>query len=222
MKHGDPASVGAQSVAGCGPYTRGMRGTRGPAPATDELSDESLLAGLGLADPSASTAFVSRFQGRVYGLARTILDDPALAEDVAQEAMSRAWRHAQAFDPRKGSVATWLLSITRNLSIDALRLRRAVPIDPEAVLAFDHPSTDKGPADKAGLSDDVARLKTAIASLPVEQMRAVVLAGLYGRTAQEISLAEGIPLGTAKTRIRTAMGKLRLALVEGETARWGQ
>src|SRR3954463_11423637 len=100
---------------------------------TDELSDESLLAGLGAGDRRAAAAFVRRFERRVYGLALTVVGDRVLAEDVAQGALTRAWRHAQAYDPRRGSVATWLLTITRNLAVDAVRLRRADPRAPADV-----------------------------------------------------------------------------------------
>src|SRR4051812_46023868 len=84
-------------------------------------SDEALLAALAAGDEEAAVAFVRRYQRRVYGLAVTLLGDRDLADDVAQEAMVRAWRHAAAFDVRRGSVSTWLLAITRNLAIDALR-----------------------------------------------------------------------------------------------------
>jgi RNA polymerase sigma-70 factor (ECF subfamily) len=94
------------------------------------LSDESLLAGLGSNDPQAAAAFVRRFQGRVFGLAYTVLGDRDAARDVAQEAFLRAWRHAGVFDPRRGSVAAWLLTITRNLALDAVRMRRTIPVDP--------------------------------------------------------------------------------------------
>jgi len=106
----------------------------------DALSDEALLAGLGVGEADTGAAFVRRFQRRTFGLALSIVGDPGLAEDVAQEAMAKAWRHAQAYDPRRGSVATWLLTITRNLAIDALRLRRAQPTDPEVLVALIVPS----------------------------------------------------------------------------------
>ncbi|MEA2715971.1 MAG: hypothetical protein QOI99_288, partial [Actinomycetota bacterium] len=80
-------------------------------------ADDTLLAGFGMGDADAATAFVRRHQARVFGLARSIVGDPALAEDVAQEAFVRAWRHAGAYDARRGSVVTWLLVITRNLAI---------------------------------------------------------------------------------------------------------
>lgn len=170
-------------------------------------------------DADAAVAFVRRFQRRVFGLAMTILGDAAQADDVSQEAFTRAWRHAAAFDPRRGSVATWLLTITRNLSIDALRMRRAIPTDPDVLFALDLTDLGAGPDDAAVTGDEVTALKAALSRLPVEQRRAVVLAGIGGRTAQEISELEGIPLGTAKTRIRMAMIRLRRSLAsasEGE------
>jgi RNA polymerase sigma-70 factor (ECF subfamily) len=169
-------------------------------------------------DPDATVAFVRRFQRRVYGLALTILSDAAQADDVAQEAMTRAWRHAAAFDPRRGSVTTWMLTITRNLSIDALRMRRATPTDPEVLVALELIDLDGGPDDAAVLSDEVGALKVALNRLPVEQRRALVLAAIAGRTAQEVSELEGIPLGTAKTRIRAAMIRLRHAMAGADEA----
>src|SRR3990170_3632553 len=97
-------------------------------------SDESLLAGMGSGDPDAATAFVRRFQRRVFGLALAILGDRAAAEDAAQETFARAWRHADAYDPRRGAVATWLLTIARNVAIDHARVRRSDPVDPGALL----------------------------------------------------------------------------------------
>ena len=82
------------------------------------LSDETLLAGFAAGDSAAAAAFVRRFQRRVYGLVVTILDDTGAAEDVAQETFVRAWRHAAAYDSRRGLVSTWLLTIARNLALD--------------------------------------------------------------------------------------------------------
>jgi RNA polymerase sigma-70 factor (ECF subfamily) len=182
------------------------------------VSDDALLAGLGTGDAEAAAAFVRRFQRRVYGLALAVARDAALAEDIAQEAFLRAWRHAAAYDPRRGTVTTWLLAITRNLSIDALRLRRPVTIDPESLLVLHMPSSSRTPEDAATLNDDVTRLRAALTDLPPEQRRALILAAFHGQTAREVGETEGIPLGTAKTRIRTAMIRLRAALVsEGQT-----
>jgi RNA polymerase sigma factor (sigma-70 family) len=183
-------------------------------------ADDALLAGYGTGDPQAAAAFIRRHQARVYGLAQSIVVDPALAEDVAQEAFTRAWRHAATYDPRRGTVPTWLLTITRDLAIDALRLRRSVPIDPAsfAALNLTATGTDSDPGHAAEVADHTTRLRAALADLPGPQRRALVLSGLCGRTAKEVSEYEGIPLGTAKTRIRTGLRKLRLVLAEGAEA----
>jgi RNA polymerase sigma factor (sigma-70 family) len=181
------------------------------------VSDDALLAGLATGDSDAAAAFVQRFQRRVFGLAVTIVGDPRAAEDIAQEAFLRAWRHAGAYDPRRGTVATWLLTITRNLAIDSVRVRRPVVIDPDSILALNLSSAGLLPDELAMLRDDADRLCAALARLPPEQRRALVMAGLLGHTAREVSDAEDIPLGTAKTRIRTAMLRLRSALTEERT-----
>jgi RNA polymerase sigma factor (sigma-70 family) len=176
------------------------------------LSDESLLAGLASGDAQATTAFVRRFQSQVYGLALSIVQDPGMAEDIAQEAFVRAWRHAANYDPRRGRVATWLLVITRNLAIDMIRLQRLEPIDPHEMQALGIISPGADPDEREFPVDETKRLRDALKALPEEQRRAVVLAAFYGRTAREIGELEKVPLGTAKTRIRTAMLKLRSAL----------
>jgi RNA polymerase sigma factor (sigma-70 family) len=175
------------------------------------LSDESLLVGLGSGDRDAAAAFVRRFQRRVFGLTLSILRDRGAAEEAAQEAFVRAWRHASAYDPRRGTVAAWLLTIARNVSINLLPARRFDPIDPELLLAMEakRPNQDGAEAHV----EDAELLREPLARLPGDQRRALVLAVFYGFTAREISELDGVPLGTVKTRIRSAMLKLRSQLV---------
>jgi RNA polymerase sigma factor (sigma-70 family) len=173
------------------------------------LSDEALLAALGAGQPEAAAAFIRRFQARVYGLAITIVRDEGIAEDVAQETFTRAWRHAASYDARRGRVVTWLLSIARNLAIDVVRLKRAEPRDPDFVAGRLQLSTaGGGPADASAPVDERERLRAAMGDLPEDQRRALFLAAFLGRTAREISELDGIPLGTVKTRIRSGMLKL--------------
>ena len=176
------------------------------------LSDESLLAGLASGDPESAAAFVRRFQARVFGLALTIVGDRESAQEVAQETFIRAWRHAATYDSRRGRVATWLLRIARNVAIEVAHLRRYEPMDPEVIVKLPISSSDMGPEERSIATDESQRLRQAIAVLPDEQRRALVLAAFYGRTSREISESEEIPLGTAKTRIRAAMLKLRSVL----------
>ena len=173
------------------------------------LSDEALLAGLAAGDSGAATAFVRRFQARVFGLAVTMVGDRAVAEEIAQEAFTRAWRHGGAYDARRGRVATWLLSITRNLAIDHLRAKRTEPLDPQTIADAERVLWGSvSQPDAVGPGAGVGELREALGDLPAEQRRALLLAALFGYTAREIGGIEEIPLGTAKTRIRSAMLKL--------------
>jgi RNA polymerase sigma factor (sigma-70 family) len=172
-------------------------------------SDEALLSGFASGDPEAAVAFVRRFQGRVYGVAFTIVGDASLAEDVAQETFVRAWRHAGTFDARRGRVSTWLLAIARNRAIDKARMNEPLRLDPEALLSrLNEPARYDG----AETFADREHIRSLLVELPPDQRRALVLATYFGRTAKEISELDGVPLGTVKTRIRTAMLRLRRQL----------
>ena len=185
--------------------------------AVAQLPDDALLAGVAGGDADAARAFVRRYQQRVYGLALGVVGDRMVAEDVAQEVFWRVWRHAASFDSRRGSAATWVLSITRNAALDTVRTRRPVAVDPAALVFVVPDGNSDQPADDAVAGDRNQRLRTALATLPTEQLDAVVRASLGGWTAAEVAEHAGIPLGTAKTRIRTGLRRLRLALTE-ETA----
>jgi RNA polymerase sigma-70 factor (ECF subfamily) len=139
-----------------------------------KLSDESLLAGLGSGDPDAAADFLRRFQRRVFGLTFAILRDRVAAEEAAQESFVRAWRHASAYDPRRGTVAAWLLTIARNVSINMLPTRRFDPIDPELIVALEarRPHEDRTEAQVV----DAELLREPLARLPSDQRRALVLA----------------------------------------------
>jgi RNA polymerase sigma factor (sigma-70 family) len=179
--------------------------------AGEPLGDEALLAGLTVNDPEAATAFVRRFQSKVFGTAFAVTGERHLAEEVAQQAFERAWRHARMYDPRRGPVQAWLLTITRNLAVDHLRARRRRDFEAPDV-GEQVASLARGPEMQAVADDASTRLHQAIAHLPPEQSRALLLAAFRGMTAAEVAEAEGIPLGTAKTRLRAAMAKLRASL----------
>ncbi|MEV6839124.1 sigma-70 family RNA polymerase sigma factor [Streptomyces sp. NPDC051133] len=185
-----------------------MSGLRFPV---GRLPDEALLSGLAAGDPELAVVFVRRFQHRVFGVAMAVTGDQQLAEDVAQQTFERAWRHAQIYDSRRGSVTTWLTTIAHNLAIDAVRARRTEPVAPEDLDALLGVVTET--PEQWALADEAsATLRAAVSRLPREQARALMMAGVYGMTAQQVADAEKIPLGTAKTRIRAAMAKLRITL----------
>jgi RNA polymerase sigma factor (sigma-70 family) len=183
----------------------------------DRAADVALVEALAHDDQGAAVAFVRRFQGPVFGLAYSITRDNGLAEDVSQEVFVRAWRAAGSYDRRKASVLTWLLTITRNAAIDSVRTRRPIAVEDELLDSLIVGTLSSSDVEDVGLrrvESDLARDR--LRALPPEQARAVVLAVVGGCTAAEVSSREQIPLGTAKTRIRNGLIKLRAALREEE------
>ena len=156
-------------------------------------------------DHEAASVFVRRYQARVYGLALTVVHVPVVAEDVAQESFVKAWRHASTYDPRRGRVSTWLLTITRNSAIDALRYRRESPTDPELLMALLSPSHELPAVDDR---ESVISLRKAMAELPDEQLRPIVLMSYLGLTAREIAIEQEVPVGTVKSRVRRGLRRL--------------
>ena len=168
------------------------------------MSDEALLAGIATGDADAMATFVRRYQGRVYGMALSIVGVPAIAEEVAQEAFVRAWRHAGNYDARRAQAVTWLLTITRNAAIDVVRMRRERATEPSVIAEM-----MLAGGDHSGRVEDNDDITAALRSLPREQAAAVLLSVHFGLTAREISDRQEVPLGTAKTRIRTGLLRLR-------------
>lgn len=174
------------------------------------VSDDALLAGLAAGDPDAAAAFVERFQRRVYGLALAIIGEPRAAEEVAREAFVRVWRHASTYDPRRGTVPTWVLSTCRSVAIEHLALGPGRPLDPAGTLPAD--DTGGGPEEAATMGDDIVRLRDALDHLPPDERRALSLAEFQGLTAAEVGARVGVPVFTAQSRIRAAMLRLHSAL----------
>jgi RNA polymerase sigma factor (sigma-70 family) len=171
------------------------------------LSDESLLAGMANGNQDAAATFVRRYQARVYGLALTVIGVPAVAEEVAQETFVKVWRHASTYDARRGRVSTWLLTITRNAAVDAVRYRHEDPMDPSLLMAMLSPAP---PADSEEATRDTSLvLQAALAELPPGQREPILLMTFSGMTAKEIAARDAIPLGTVKTRVRRGLRAMR-------------
>jgi RNA polymerase sigma-70 factor (ECF subfamily) len=182
----------------------------------DQPSDAALLVAVALGDAAACRVFVDRHSAAVLGVATSVCRDRILAEDIAQRAFEQAWRHAASFDASRATARTWLLVITRRLAIDELRRRRPSLVPPEAMDVLLAPS--RGDTERSGMAAvERSVVSAALADLPEAQRRAVVLAALGGYSASEVAEVEGVPLGTAKTRIRLGMRRLRAALAgEGD------
>lgn len=199
----------------------GPTGARPPGPSARGpvgASDEALLAAVGAGDQAAFTVLFDRHAPRVHGLARIILGDPVAADDAVQETFLRVWRFASGFDPRRGSVAGWLMSAARNVSVDAARLRGTVQyLDPETLLALVTPAPGAGPAESALAACEVDRVRTALMALPPEQRRVLLLARWWGLSATEIAARDHLPVGTVKSRIRLGLARIRILLDDADT-----
>lgn len=173
---------------------------------------ESLLAEVARGDTAAFDALYARVSGPVHGLALRVLRDPHLAQDVAQDAMVEIWRQAPRFDPARGSAMAWMMTIAHRRAVDRVRREETQSgVAARAASVHEVPHHDEVPA-AAERSLDGQRLRRALAGLSPVQREAIELAYWRGYTHQEVSAVLAVPLGTAKTRIRDGLIRLRDAL----------
>jgi RNA polymerase sigma factor (sigma-70 family) len=171
--------------------------------------DQGLMRSFAARDPGAADTLYRRFAGRIYGLGLVMLGSDAAAQDLVQDTFVKIWRSADRYDRSRGKLETWVLLMARSLAIDAIRRR---VLEARTLEHMDHPlEIDQGPGpdDRVVTLDLAERARRAMSSLPPEQRAALELAYLGGKTSAEISDLEGIPVGTAKTRIRAALLRLR-------------
>lgn len=180
-----------------------------------DVSDEAMLAGYATGDADMAVVFVRRFQARVFGLALMITRDRTEADEVAQDAFVRAWRYARSFDARRGTVSGWLLGITRNAAVDRMRMagnrRERFDLRGPDELGIDLAVDDEAPL-TAERHEALAQVARSLRSLPDPQREALVAVTLRGLSTREYAEAAEIPLGTAKTRVRLGLRRLRDAL----------
>lgn len=167
--------------------------------------------------PASVTELYDRFSGPAFSLARRIIGDDVLAEDVLQEVFLSIWRSPGGFDPARGGFSTWVMSMVHHKAVDAVRReqsqrdrRSRAQLDMES--AAPRMTVDVGDAvcDRAVAQ----RVRTALAALPPVQRQALGLAYFSGYTQSEIASLTGTPLGTVKTRMRSGMASLRTVLHE--------
>ncbi|HET6816466.1 MAG TPA: sigma-70 family RNA polymerase sigma factor [Mycobacteriales bacterium] len=182
------------------------------------LEDAVLLQRVGTGDESAIETLYERYGGACYRLARRIIDDAQLAEDVVQQVFLALWQ-GTGYDPRRGAVSTWLLSMTHHKAVDSVRRegnrRRRIASD-QALL--EKAAAGPGPDDEAWARWRAERTREALRTLPAEQREVLLLAYYGGYTQREIADMTGLPLGTVKSRTLGAMRRMRdrLAGIEGD------
>lgn len=182
------------------------------------LSDAELVARLVLQDDAAMAAFYDRFSPLVHAIARRMLRDPQAAEDLTEDVFVECWRRAATYAAERGSVATWVATITRSRGIDRLRRRRQ-DLQGDQVLES-LPDAGDSPADAVVDSDEARRVAEALRGLSPEQRSALELAYFDGLSHQEIARTLARPLGTIKTHIRQGLIRLRdmLRIRQGEAS----
>jgi RNA polymerase sigma-70 factor (ECF subfamily) len=176
------------------------------------LEDAALLAQVASGDEAALEALYKRYGGPCFGLARRILDDAHLAEDVVQQVFTALWK-GSGYDSRRGAVSTWLMSVTHHKAVDMLRKegpRRKRLASEQALLEV--AAAGPGPADATWARLRAERTRDGLKTLPAEQREVLLLAYYGGYTQREIAELTGLPLGTVKSRTLTALRRLRSTL----------
>jgi RNA polymerase sigma-70 factor, ECF subfamily len=174
------------------------------SPESEQALMQQLLAG----DDRAIRNLYGRFGRPVYTLGLRLLGSNEAAEELTQDVFLAAWRKASRFDAARGRLSTWLMAIAHNLAIDRLRHERGAG-RPVLVLVDEMPEPAPSEEESQLIERETAR--RALAGLSPAERQLLSLAYFHGWTAREIAEADGIPLGTVKTRLRTALIKLRKA-----------
>lgn len=166
-------------------------------------------------DQDAFAALYDALSPQVYGLALRVVRDPAQAEEVAQEAFLEVWRTASRFDATRGSAAAWILTITHRRAVDRVRAAEAAARRDVAYERRNQPVSHDATAEAAHAALEARRVRGALGSLTPVQREAVELAYLGGYTHTEVAGMLELPVGTAKTRIRDGLIRLRDTLGVG-------
>jgi RNA polymerase sigma-70 factor (ECF subfamily) len=180
--------------------------------------DALLVRRVAEGDRKAFLALYDRHAARVYGLALRVVGDPMTAEDVTQNAFLRLWTRAETYNPDRGRLSSWLLTITRRLAIDHFRLEARSP--PAWKPSNPEDALEKVP-DPASQSEEFrwGTMKFALSNLPQEQRSVIELAFYHGMSHSQIAEYQSTPLGTVKTRLRLGMEKLRREWEQGHKSK---
>ena len=181
-------------------------------PSISRPDDASLVARLAAGELEAAGDLYDQHAPLIYALARRILRNDGDAEDVVQEVFAQAWRTAHRYDRSRGSVAAWLLVMTRSRSLDKLRTLRARPDSAPSALPETPADANSVPHEVFVSAERANAVREALRGLPVPQRTALELAYYEGLTQKEIAARLAQPLGTVKTRMRAALEALRTTL----------
>jgi RNA polymerase sigma-70 factor (ECF subfamily) len=168
-----------------------------------------MLKRCALGDEDAFADLYDVIAAKVYGLVVRVLRDPAQSEEVVQECFLEIWRNASRFDPGRGSASAWILTIAHRRAVDRVRASEADTRRDRAYGAATQPVHHDETAETAEARIDARRVRIALETLTPTQREAIELAYLSGYTHSEVAVMLDLPLGTAKTRIRDGLIRLR-------------
>jgi RNA polymerase sigma-70 factor, ECF subfamily len=183
----------------------------GAAPLADRSSEELLVA-VGGGDRSAFAALYDRVSSQVLGVALRVLRDRSLAEEVAQEVLVEVWRKAAHFDPERGTASGWITTLAHRRAVDRVRSEQASRDRDERVSRRDRSRDVDVVADEVQVRLDHWQVRQALAALTDRQREAIELAYFQGHTYRDVARVLEIPEGTAKSRLRDGLLRLREAL----------
>ena len=195
-------------AATASPYTRRRRVAGRPEGPLLAREEQQLVEGLLAGNDDAVRQLYARYARPIYTLGLRLLGSAEAAEELTQDVFLAAWRKAARFDPTRGRLSTWLMTIAHNLAVDRLRRETGVT-RPHLVLVDEVPELPTPGEDEPLMERDAAI--RALACLSIAEKQLLARAYFGGLTAREIAEADGIPLGTVKTRLRTALIKVRRA-----------
>lgn len=194
-----------------------MRGRAGRSAGTDEALDESrLLSGLAAGDQNCLAALYDRYGNAALGLAYKVCGNRTIAEDIVQEAFLALWQRPDSFDSKRGSAGSFLMGIVHHKAVDAVRREAAVHRREENFAAEPEGLAEDDVVEAAWISMRKQKVIAALSQLSHVQREALELAYLQGLTYSDVAARLNIPLGTAKTRMRDGMIRLRALLPQSE------
>ncbi|MBB5350683.1 RNA polymerase sigma-70 factor (ECF subfamily) [Haloferula luteola] len=181
-------------------------------------SPEELLDRISKGCTDSLSQLYDGFSAALYGIALGILKNEAEAQEVLQEAFIALWEKADRYDPGLGKASSWIIHLTRNLAIDRLRKRQRQHVGQERFLEQRSPEPEVAEPSSALISQErAARVQAALRALSPEYRSVLELAFFHGLTQSEIAERLQLPLGTAKSRIRRAMERVRLLMTDSST-----
>ena len=182
-------------------------------PEQAQISDAELLRRIADGDEEALASLYDRYKAILFSLILRILNSRPEAEDILQDVFIQVWNKAKAFDEERGRAFTWLVTLSRSRAID--RLRQLGSRERTATEASRHAPELWADAEEDAIKSEQSEVvRNALAELPEEQRRALLLAYFEGLTQTEIAERLQTPLGTVKTRMRSGMIKLRELLAD--------